>query len=85
MAKNVEGPTPIPSPTPEGPQASGHSITCYAWKPGLDRWVPLTQPIAIGTLMTMNVFTVEGNQRVVVLTLVDDTTSSMTYTIERFG
>ena len=85
MAKNGASPTPTPSPTLEGPQASGRSITCYAWKPGLDHWVPLTQPITISTLMTMNIFTVEGTQRVVVLTLVDDTTSSMTYTIERFG
>lgn len=84
-AASTAGPTPTPSPTPEAQQAPGHSITCYAWRPGSARWMPLTQPIAIGTLMPMNIFTTNGAQRVVTLTLYDSASGNPTYTIERFA
>ena len=80
---SLSGPTPTPSPTADV-QASNDAITCYAWNPGLARWLPLTQPVATGGLSPTNLYVADGAQRAVVLTLQGGMPGAPTYTIERF-
>ena len=79
-----DGSGPTPTPTPVGPAPSA-TITCYAWKAGSARWVPLTQPVATGGLSLANLYVADGAQRAVVLSLGESKMPGGTYTIELFG
>lgn len=78
-------PSPTPTATPPDQNARG-VVACYAWKPSLARWVPLTLPAATGAFSPTNLYVADDAQRAVVLTLGNpSTTTDATYTIQRFA